>query len=403
MRIVATFNPSTETSDTFNAGFAGGTGKIVVYNESNINLQLSWGSFSTYCPAWTAMLYCISTNNVNITWQAQSQLVSNGAPISQVIVEAYGPTEAIVGTFPAPLVRQTNIGNSVPLSSSATSVANDGNPANTPVVEATPAGDASSAALLTAGGTLTLGNATHSGSISSDNGAFKTDGSGNVTSNNQTITSGHKLITPEVDSPVATDLIQNVPTGQKISLKVNAVEQAHISANGLIVAPGKLGKATDGDIIDAGGNETYLKSRSTGSIHFQVPDGTSIATVQGTGIKSELGASNFDIDSAGTGFVRLLRNGVDILDATDTGPRLGTGMTLRLVSGTMSRQQEGHSASINGVTITHGLGTTPITVLINADIAQAGSATVGAGSVGATTFVATVGAGSGFWWRTMSG
>lgn len=219
MRIVATFDPSLTTSDTFNAGFPNGVGRIVVYNESNVNLQLSWGSFSTYCPAWTAMLYCISTSNVNINWQQQSTLVSTGAPISQVIVEAFDNNETIVGTFPAALVRQTNIGNTVSTAmGGSTSLQNDGN-TQTTIIEATPSGAGSSTISIDNEGNVTIkgnnagvlttllqliagaspavklaaaavlvealgnikidGTLTALGASSLDNGAITTDGSGN--------------------------------------------------------------------------------------------------------------------------------------------------------------------------------------------------------------------------------
>lgn len=67
-------------------------------------------------------------------------------------------------------------------------------------------------------------------------------------------------------------------------------------------------------------------------------------------------------------------------------------------AGQLNRIKFGHVSAISGQTVSHGMGTTPSAVFITTDIAQPGSATVGAGSVGSTTFVATVGAGSGFWW-----
>jgi hypothetical protein len=177
MRIVAQFDPSTETSQIFNAGFANGHGRIVVYNESNVNLQLSWGSFTTYCPAWTAMLYCISHNNANITWSSVATLNSASPPVSLVIVEAYEDSEAIVGTYPAALVRQTNVGNPVSVNGgSVTAVTNDGNAAGTQFVEATVGTDSQPGVTLTNDGVLVLGNGLgRTGKI------FLSDVSGNAT------------------------------------------------------------------------------------------------------------------------------------------------------------------------------------------------------------------------------
>src|SRR5258706_7631304 len=116
MRIVASFdpaNPATAFKTSFNTGFTNGTGKLVVHNESNNNIQLSWGSFTTYCPAWMSMVYCVSDSSSSINWSILSTLSNNTSPISLVVVEAYAQNEAIIGTYPAPLVRQTNIGNTV--------------------------------------------------------------------------------------------------------------------------------------------------------------------------------------------------------------------------------------------------------------------------------------------------
>src|SRR5438105_4444506 len=113
MNIVTSFNPASPTSGTFNVVFPGNKGKMLVYNESNINLQLTFSNnYTTYVPAWTAMLYCLNgLPSPVVSWKQYSQLTSSGAPISQIIVETFEPNEPVPGTYPAALVRQTNIGN----------------------------------------------------------------------------------------------------------------------------------------------------------------------------------------------------------------------------------------------------------------------------------------------------
>lgn len=250
MRTVAEFDPSTETNDTFNAGFANGSGRIVVFNESNVNLKLSWGSNTAYCPAWTAMMYCIATNNVNINWVIQSQLVSNQAPISQVVVEAYDNSEPLLGTFPAPLVRQTNMGNAINVATSATSINNDGNVAPTQVIEATVAGDSYHGVTLTNNGRLELGSPTHPGVL-------------------------------EMISGTDTVLIQ--PTIiQLLDSSSNVICQ--IDSNGLVLSTGKIGVVLAGDVIDASSpNALYLKCRASGFIAFQDPNGSNIMIIDQNG------------------------------------------------------------------------------------------------------------------------
>ncbi len=236
MRIAAQFNPTTETSDTFNAGFSNGTGRIVVYNESNTNLLLSWGSFSTYCPAWTAMLYCISANTVNINWQIQSTLISNGAPISQVVVEAYDQGEAIVGTFPAPLVRQTNIGNASSVLSAATSIQNDGQVIGSSVIEAKPTGDNQSAVSLSNDGKMSLGDALHAASLLLTMGAqsVSMDTSGNLT-----VT--RKILANLINTITGNDFAINVETGHRIVFQVNGINIVNMNADGsLQMISGKI-------------------------------------------------------------------------------------------------------------------------------------------------------------------
>lgn len=186
MNIAAIFDPATSASDTFTVPQSSANGKMVVYNESNISLQFTFQSGATaYVPAWTAMLFHGPFGNVNVAWQQQTVLTGGGsAPLSQVVVETYACNEPLPGTFPAPLVRQTNIGNSVPLSTSATSISNDGNSANTSIIESTVSGDSGSAVSISNNGVVAIGTTANPGSItvkgtlSTDNGAFTTDGTG---------------------------------------------------------------------------------------------------------------------------------------------------------------------------------------------------------------------------------
>lgn len=189
MNIVAQFDPSMVTTDTVAIPQSSGNGKMVVYNESNISLTFTFQNGHTaYVPAWTAVLFCGPTGSTKITWAQQATLSSASPPLSQVIVEVYAQGEPVPGVFPAPLVRQTNIGNTVSTNAmAAASIVNDGSAAGTSIIESTVLGDGTSAISLKNDGTLVLGNATHKGSISSDNAKFKSDGNGNITEQNATV------------------------------------------------------------------------------------------------------------------------------------------------------------------------------------------------------------------------
>lgn len=161
MQVVATFDPTSATSDTFNTNFSKNQGRIVVWNESPVNLFLTWGSNNkAYVGAWTARLFRIVASSVLVTWTQQSILNTSGSPASQVIVEAYQDNEQILGTFPASLVRQTNVGNSITVNSGGLTVAqelqNDTSPGGTTIIESTPSGAASSTVKADNNGNLTV-------------------------------------------------------------------------------------------------------------------------------------------------------------------------------------------------------------------------------------------------------
>lgn len=161
MQVVATFDPTSATSDDFNTNFSKNQGRIVVWNESPVNLYLSWGSNNkAYVGAWTARLFRIVASSVLVTWTQQSVLNTSGSPASQVVVEAYQDSEQILGTFPASLVRQTNVGNSITVNSGGLTVAqelqNDSSPLATTIIESTPSGESGSFLLAKNDGTFQI-------------------------------------------------------------------------------------------------------------------------------------------------------------------------------------------------------------------------------------------------------
>lgn len=162
--IVTIFNPATSQETSFTAPQAAANGALVFFNESNISLDLTFANGDTmYLPAWYHRHKCGASGSVTIQWDVHQTLSSSSPPISEIIVEAFRQGEA----FPAdgPLVRQSNIGNQLPLSSSTQAVINDGNAANTTILEATVAGDTGSAVKLTNNAVFILGDATNPGSL----------------------------------------------------------------------------------------------------------------------------------------------------------------------------------------------------------------------------------------------
>lgn len=157
MNILTNFDPSANTSGTFNLAFPRNRGKVVIWNESKVNLQLTFANNDTeYAPAWQGVLFCVKDlPSPVVTWSQYSVLSSGTGPISQVVVVVYDENETVPGTFPASIVRQTNVGNSIPVATSANSLANDGN-TQTVFIESTPSGAASSTISIDNEGNVTI-------------------------------------------------------------------------------------------------------------------------------------------------------------------------------------------------------------------------------------------------------
>lgn len=361
MNIVTKFDPSSALTGTFNVVFPGNRGKMLVYNESNVNLMLTFSSSdTTYVPAWTAMIYCL--NNLTsplVTWSVFSQLTSSGAPISQVVIETFDANEPVPGTYPAPLVRQTNIGNAVSTVATGSSfLLNNGSPPLTNIITATPSdagsatwnadnsgnltvksdnagtlttllqliAGASPAVKLAAASVLTeaLGNLKADGTFESV-GAATLDSTlavtgtstftGDVTFNGagNSITVAHNSLVSGNEAVTGTLTVTGDATfngaGSGVTVANNlAVAGTSSLDNGAIVTDGtggilytgKLGVSSAGDVIDAStGASTYFKARSGGAINFQTPDGTTTVSISSSGFLTLVHSLNLVVGSLG--------------------------------------------------------------------------------------------------------
>lgn len=284
MRVVAVFDPSQASSDTFNAGFSSGQGRIVVWNESSVNLQLSWGSFSTYCPAWMGNLYCLDVNNVNITWSQQSILNASGAPASQVIVEAYDAGECIDEVFPVALTRQFNIGNQVnTVSGSATNIQNDGNAGGTQFIESTPTGASSSTVSFDNNGNVTI----------------KGNNSGVLTTLLQLIAGGSPAV-----QVAALNVLTTMLGGLTVNQNLSVVGTTRLD-NGKITSDGSGDLTCNGASWaanqDSGFDSTgiaYIKQNNTST------PSTVICGTAGLGLKMKNGTKLFEMQSGGNFIIK---------------------------------------------------------------------------------------------------
>ncbi len=126
MKLVAEFDPATEQSDTFLVPQSAACGWMVVWNESNISLDLSFPDGSTgYAPAWYRRKFPTRVGSVKVVWAEHATLSSLAPPISEIIVESYSQNEYVPDD--GPLVRQTNVGNPGGLPTNVTALSNTGN------------------------------------------------------------------------------------------------------------------------------------------------------------------------------------------------------------------------------------------------------------------------------------
>ena len=381
MFVVATFDPSASTSGTFNAQFQGGVGKILVINESQVNLLLTFGNGQqAYSPAGDRRLFCVATPSATVLWSQQSLLGGPSPSVSQVIVEAYAPTEKIIETYPSPLVRQTNIGNSLPVSTSAQEIINSGNAADTAIVTATQTGASSANVSMDNDGDVTIKEGTSSqttlfqivtgaaqavllGGTTPAARAVKAVGEFFLGNGKLGVTSAGDVL--DASSATVTNL--KARSAGTINLQTpSGTTQVAVSSTGLLLTAGKLGVTSAGDVLDASSaTSTYIKARSSGNIIFETPDGTGRAA----------------ITTAGLSF-----------DGYSTGIRWRTGDTL---SGTHT-----FTGTTTG-TYTHGAGGTPFIVIPMCSVS--GSQTMGYDTVTSTQVHITSGAGLGFKALTLLG
>lgn len=311
MNVVATFDPSITTTGTFTVPQA--QGKMVIWNESNISLQLSFQNGHTaYVAAWTGMLFCGPWGGSTVTWSHQAILSSSSPPISQVIVEVYAISEPVPGTFPMALVRQSNVGNPGGVAvSSISSLSNTGNAPGTNVINVQPSDAAAS--------TWTADN--------SGNFTVKGDNAGVLTTLIQLIAGaspGVKLAA----ATILTEVLGNLQVDGTTSLDNGLIvtdgvgDMTFANNNGI---QGKDGGGTVRALLYvSGGDSTILQAAGADSITFRDRQGST---------------NRVSIDSTG---LNLLAN------------------TINLLTGSLSRISRFTGTSAVGkVTVNHGLGAIP--------------------------------------------
>lgn len=192
MKNIGQFTPQSVPNGTFDIQQK--HGRVLFMNEScsNLNIAFSDGS-SFYLGAGNQRMMCVNIGNSVITYKTLSVL--NIPCIDAVVVEIYEPSDTTVEQYPAPLVRQVQIGNTVPITGgTALALVNDGNVAPTQIVESTASGDSASSVTINNAGVQTLGTTAHPGSLSVNGGGATTTIAGNsISSGGNIAMNGHSI------------------------------------------------------------------------------------------------------------------------------------------------------------------------------------------------------------------
>lgn len=298
MRIITPFDPVNNTSGTITTGLVNRCAVLFLINESPMGLILSFadGSQAVLPPFW-ARAYKMPVPGGPVNWTQQYNLPLASSPLATVQGEGYEPNEVDMSQLSqGPLNRQSNIGNSIPVSTTVSQVVNDGNPANTVVVEATQSGAIGSNVTIENDGTVTIKDGTATltnliqlvalattaiilGAVGRD-----TQVAGNLLFNGKL---GMSAIGDTLDATTVATQLNIKSTGGDIVLYQGSTEIARITnAGNLRIKGGQIGVSADGDLIDASGAlDTYIKTRTGGgNINFQVPNGSTKVAIGGSGL-----------------------------------------------------------------------------------------------------------------------
>lgn len=379
MKIIAPFDPSVSMSGSIDPGVVNPCGRIYLFNESPIGVTLTLADGSTASlPPYFYRSYVIRTPGL-ITWSQFYTLQNTGA-VSRIFGESYESGEAKTLTFTeGPLNRQTNLGNSIPVSNSSNSVVNDGNAASTNIVEATVSGDSASAVVLTNDGSLKLGNVTRNGSVTLTGTATVTDlivSSGHI---------GQAASADVLDAGTATTYLKGqagvniqVPNGtSRVELDSSTVT---VSENFHVTGTSQFDQRTrhsqgitfpissgNGKIYGDLGNQRLLIDMPDGTVIFRMANDGSIHSVGDISLGNN-GTSKNVLDAIANGNTYLkssqgvnfqVPNGTSVASADGGGLHVLVGK-LNLLVGALSRISTFSGTSVSGtVSIAHNLGTTP--------------------------------------------
>jgi hypothetical protein len=352
-------------------------------------------------------------------------------------VNAYLPGE-IASPQAQPMTFLSNVGNTVNTNTMGTNtLSNEGNPINTEVIDI---GTPTNSKLVdifndhftwsveqssvkhqvlkgqTSGNPLQLGQAGDKvqilGAISNEGQAANTemlDFGTTTNANTWLVFNDHFTIYVE-QAGVLHQVLNGQSAGKPLQLG-QAGDNSEVLGNwdvdGNFYVVGRFTADNGASFTDGNGGWTMTTLVCNGNI--QMPNNTTLQMKDtGNAYKDILyvdANNDTDIQAADSGKAVRFKtsDGTSRAHVDSNGITLDTGK-ITLISGTFARIGGLTNTSCgSGTTINHGLGTTPGILVATPELTQAGSATVGVGNIGGTSFQATVGAGTNISWCAMNG
>lgn len=212
-----------------------------------------------------------------------------------------------------------------------------------------------------------------------------------------TINSDGSFIWSVLQSGVAHQVMQARTTGKPLLLgqagdNIEVANNLDIDNKLFVVGNTNL----DNGNISTDGNGRFILSNNI-PLQIKTTGGTATDTLYADNAN---GVDLQAISSVGVAIKNSSANSIMHFDSN--GAHLDSGAVFFLTGQIARAAGANGTVCGSGTTITHGLGATPGILVATPDLAQAGSATVGVGNIGSTTFQATVGAGANIDWLALA-
>lgn len=283
------FRPSENQKGDVVTGLSG-RGALVIHNLSPWDLTFTDDYGNTrVSPAYTAIIFDICNTTPILHWSRLNQIMDTNIPTDECYIEAYQPSENLIGTYPASYPRAAAVGSTVPITPQGGAMPVSGDIGVSGDVSIAPGTEVG----LVAGTQVTLPD----GQLVTLPAGTQVDTTGSTVLLHPDTTVG---VTGDVSIASGTEVALvagtqvSLPDGQVVSLPAGTVVDTTGSEVGL-VAGTTVGANVTNDVLPIGANAVYhttITAGPTGSIStfFTVPDG-----VTGLAVNSDATVNSYSL------------------------------------------------------------------------------------------------------------